>query len=37
MKMENVLTSPVDGKVAEIMVKPQQTVEKNNILITFEK
>jgi biotin carboxyl carrier protein len=37
MKMENVLTSPVDGKIKEIKVKPQQTVEKNNILITFDK
>ena len=36
MKMENILSSPVDGKVKEIKVKPQQTVEKNNILIKFE-
>jgi biotin carboxyl carrier protein len=36
MKMENILSSPVDGKVKEIKVNPQQTVEKNNILIKFE-
>ena len=36
MKMENILFSPVDGKVKEIKVNPQQTVEKNNILIKFE-
>jgi biotin carboxyl carrier protein len=35
MKMENILSSPVDGKVKEIKVNPQQTVEKNNILIKF--
>jgi biotin carboxyl carrier protein len=36
MKMENILSSPLDGKVKEIKVNPQQTVEKNNILIKFE-
>ena len=36
MKMENILSSPVDGKVKEIKVNPQQTVEKNNILIKFK-
>ena len=36
MKMENILSSPVDGKVKEIKVNPQQTVEKNNILIKFD-
>jgi len=36
MKMENILSSPVDGIVKEIKVNPQQTVEKNNILIKFE-
>ena len=36
MKMENILTSPVDGIVKEVKVNPQQTVEKNNILIRFE-
>jgi len=35
MKMENVLTSPVDGVIKEILVKPQQTVEKNTVLIIF--
>ena len=36
MKMENILSSPVDGKVKEIKVNSQQTVEKNNIFIKFE-
>ena len=35
MKMENILSSPVDAIIKEIKVKPQQTVEKNNILIKF--
>ena len=34
--MENILSSPVDGVIKEIKVKPQQTVEKNNVLINFE-
>ena len=37
MKMENVLASPVDGKIKEIKISPKQTVEKNSLLITFEK
>ena len=36
MKMENILSSPVDGIVKEIKVNPEQTVEKNNILIKFD-
>ena len=36
MKMENILSSPVDGIVKKIKVNPRQTVEKNNILIKFE-
>ena len=36
MKMENILTSPIDGVIKNIEVKPQQTVEKNNVLIRFE-
>tara|TARA_Y200000002_G_scaffold235079_1_gene194207 strand:+ start:3005 stop:3487 length:483 start_codon:yes stop_codon:yes gene_type:complete len=35
MKMENILSSPVDAIIKEIKVKPQQTVEKNNVLINF--
>ena len=35
MKMENILISPVDAIIKEIKVKPQQTVEKNNVLINF--
>ena len=36
MKMENILSSTVDGIIKEINVKPQQTVEKNNVLIKFD-
>ncbi len=36
MKMENVLKSPVDGIIKSITVKPTDTVEKNQILISFE-
>lgn len=36
MKMENILTSPIDGVIKNIEVKAQQTVEKNNVLISFE-
>ena len=36
MKMENILTSPIDGVIKNIEVKAQQTVEKNNVLIRFE-
>ena len=36
MKMENVLKSPVDGKIKSIKTKQTQTVEKNEILIEFE-
>ena len=36
MKMENVLKSPVDGKIKSIKIKQSQTVEKNEILIEFE-
>ena len=36
MKMENVLCSPVDGIIEEIVVTPKQTVEKNSVLIKFK-
>ena len=36
MKMENVLTSPMDGVVSSIEVKEKETVEKNTLLIKFE-
>lgn len=35
MKMENVLKSPVNGIVSEIFVKPGESVEKNQILLSF--
>ena len=36
MKMENVLCSPVDGVIKEILVNTKQTVEKNTVLIKFD-
>ena len=35
MKMENLLKSPVNGIVSEIFVKPGESVEKNQILLSF--
>jgi biotin carboxyl carrier protein len=35
MKMENLLKSPVNGIVSEILVKPGESVEKNQILLSF--
>jgi len=35
MKMENLLKSPVNGVVSEIFVKPGESVEKNQILLSF--
>ncbi len=36
MKMENVLTSPLDGTISSIEVAEKDTVEKNTLLIKFE-
>ena len=36
MKMENVLSSPVDGIISSIEVNKKDTVEKNTILLKFE-
>lgn len=36
MKMENILKSPADLQIQTILVKPQQKVEKNQSLITFQ-
>lgn len=36
MKMENVIKSPVDGVIKAIEVAPTNTVEKNQLLISFE-
>jgi biotin carboxyl carrier protein len=35
MKMENILKSPVNGKVSDLFVKPGESVEKNQILLSF--
>ena len=35
MKMENVLKSPVNGLVSDLFVKPGESVEKNQILLSF--
>ncbi|MCL4121821.1 UNVERIFIED_CONTAM: hypothetical protein GTU68_029708 [Idotea baltica] len=36
MKMENIIKSPGEGIVNKIHVSPQSSVEKNELLITFE-
>lgn len=36
MKMENVIKSPGDGVVSKIHVKAKDSVEKNQVLISFE-
>ncbi len=36
MKMENVIKSPVDGKVSAVQVEAGDSVEKNQLLISFE-
>ncbi len=36
MKMENVLSAPVDCTISSIEVQKKQTVEKNTLLIKFE-
>lgn len=36
MKMENSIKSPVDGVIASLHVTPEQSVEKNQVLLTFE-
>jgi biotin carboxyl carrier protein len=35
MKMENILKSPVNGTGSDIFVKPGESVEKNQILLSF--
>ena len=35
MKMETVLKSPVNGLVSDLLVKPGESVEKNQILLSF--
>ncbi|MCL4139960.1 UNVERIFIED_CONTAM: hypothetical protein GTU68_044878 [Idotea baltica] len=37
MKMENIITSPKDGIIKSISVKKGDAVEKNQLLIEFEK
>ena len=36
MKMENVLSAPIDCTISSIEVEKKQTVEKNTLLIKFE-
>ena len=36
MKMENVLSSPIDGIISSIEVNKKDTVEKNTLLLKFE-
>ena len=37
MKMENVLGSPIDGVIESIEVNENDTIEKNTVLIKFQK
>jgi biotin carboxyl carrier protein len=37
MKMENVIKSPAEGVIKAISVEKGQAVEKNQLLISFEK
>ncbi|SNT02793.1 biotin carboxyl carrier protein [Ekhidna lutea] len=36
MKMENVIKSPGEGKVAKVHIAEKENVEKNQVLISFE-
>jgi biotin carboxyl carrier protein len=36
MKMENVIKSPIDGKIKKINIKKSEAVEKGHLLISFE-
>jgi biotin carboxyl carrier protein len=36
MKMENVLKSPVDGRISKIHVEVSKSLEKNDLLLEFE-
>ncbi len=36
MKMENIIKSPINGVIKSIGVSPKDTVEKNQLLISFE-
>lgn len=37
MKMENAITSPIDATIKSVAVKADETVDKNQLLIEFEK
>jgi biotin carboxyl carrier protein len=34
--MENIIKSPIDGKIKAIKVNPGQNVDKNQVMIQFE-
>jgi len=36
MKMENPITAPEDGKIAEIKVKEQDKVDTGQVMVVFE-
>jgi biotin carboxyl carrier protein len=36
MKMENVIKSPIEGKIKAIVISATDTVEKNQLLVEFE-
>ena len=37
MKMENIIKSPIDGKIDTVMVQKGDKVEKNSVLVEFQK
>lgn len=37
MKMQNPILSPVEGKIVEVKIKPEQTVETGEVLIVIEE
>ena len=36
LKMENIIKSPIDGVIKNILVSEKQAVDKNQIIINFE-
>jgi len=36
MKMENMIKSPTDGRIKSIEITQGETVDKNQVLITFD-
>lgn len=37
MKMENIIKSPIDGKIKAIHVEQKQAIDKNKVMVEFEQ